>query len=283
MESNQYCAFISQIEFSASGMGSPALDPYQYISAGLYDCHEGDIGAGNEKGIAFSRDGSSMVGFSCVDFGKTGSDTITADIFALNGDAYDIELSASSSGKEKRRIGMLHYQKPSIWNVYQPETWRLPERLTGIQSLFFTMTEKIHMKGFIFEKQQNAFIRHSAGSADSIYGDSFSRAGEAVNEIGNNVTLIWNDMDFGGEGAVLLEIEGRTKLTVNTISIRIRNQQGKEIVSIAEFDGKRDGIQQFRVNVPDGNCTVSFVFLPGSSFDFDSFRFQRCENWTEEV
>ena len=280
---NQYCAFISQIEFSASGMGSPALDPYQYISAGLYDCHEGDIGAGNEKGIAFSRDGSSMVGFSCVDFGKTGSDTITADIFALNGDAYDIELSASSSGKEKRRIGMLHYQKPSIWNVYQPETWRLPERLTGIQSLFFTMTEKIHMKGFIFEKQQNAFIRHSAGSADSIYGDSFSRAGEAVNEIGNNVTLIWNDMDFGGEGAVLLEIEGRTKLTVNTISIRIRNQQGKEIVSIAEFDGKRDGIQQFRVNVPDGNCTVSFVFLPGSSFDFDSFRFQRCENWTEEV
>ncbi len=178
---------------------------------------------------------------------------------------------------------MLHYQKPSIWNVYQPETWRLPERLTGIQSLFFTMTDKIHMKGFIFEKQQNAFIRHSAGSADSMYGDSFSRAGEAVNEIGNNVTLIWNDMDFGGEGEVLLEIEGRTKLTVNTISIRIGNQQGKEIVSIAEFNGKREGIQQFRVTVPDGNCTVSFVFLPGSSFDFDSFRFQRCENWTEEA
>ena len=152
------------------------------------------------------------------------------------------------------------------------------------------MTEKIHMKGFIFEKQQNAFIRHSAGSADSIYGDSFSRAGEAVNEIGNNVTLIWNDMDFGGAGDMLLEIEGRTKLPVNTISIRVRNKQGKEVLSVAEFVGKRHGIQQFIVNVPDGNCTVSFVFLPGSSFDFDAFRFQRSdafrfqrsENWTDE-
>ena len=280
---DQCCAFISQFEFSASGMGSPALNPYQYISAGLYDCHEGDIGAGNEKGIAFSRDGESMVGFSCVDFGRTGSDTITADIFALNGDAYNIELSASSPGQKKRRIGMLHYQKPSIWNVYQAETWRLPERLTGIQSLFFTMNDKIHMKGFSFEKQQNAYIRHSAGSADSIYGDSFSREGETVKKIGNNVTLIWNDMDFGGKGEVLLEIEGRTNLAVNTISIRIKNKQGEEVVSVAEYDGKRYGVQQFRVTVPDGNCTVSFVFLPGRSFDFDSFRFQRRENWTEET
>ena len=280
---DQCCAFISQFEFSASGMGSPALNPYQYISAGLYDCHEGDIGAGNEKGIAFSRDGESMVGFSCVDFGRTGSDTITADIFALNGDAYNIELSASSPGQKKRRIGMLHYQKPSIWNVYQAETWRLPERLTGIHSLFFTMNDKIHMKGFSFEKQQNAYIRHSAGSADSIYGDSFSREGETVKKIGNNVTLIWNDMDFGGKGEVLLEIEGRTNLAVNTISIRIKNKQGEEVVSVAEYDGKRYGVQQFRVTVPDGNCTVSFVFLPGSSFDFDSFRFQRRENWTEET
>ena len=279
---DQNCVFISQIEFSASGMGSSALDPYSYISAGLYDLHEGNIGTGNEKGIAFSRDGESMVGFSCVDFGKTGSDTITVDIFALNGDAYDIELSVLSSGEEKKRIGMLHYQKPSIWNVYQPETWRLPERLTGIQSLLFTMNDKIHMKGFTFEKQQNAYLRHNAGSADSIYGDSFTRSGETVKGIGNNVTLIWNDMDFGEGGETLLEIEGRTKLPVNTISIRIRNKQGKEILSVAEFHGKLHGIQQFRVNVPDGNCTVSFVFLPGSSFDFDAFRFQKCENWTDE-
>jgi hypothetical protein len=29
------------------------------------------------------------------------------------------------------------------------------------------------------------------------------------------------------------------------------------------------------VHTPGGDCTVTFIFLPGSSFDFDSFRFSR--------
>ena len=33
---------ISQIEFRAEGIGSPAIDPYTFVSAGLYDIHEGD-------------------------------------------------------------------------------------------------------------------------------------------------------------------------------------------------------------------------------------------------
>ena len=76
---------ISQIEFSARGFGKPLLDPYHFISAGLYDFHEGKIGAGNEKGIAFARDEISMIGFSSIDFGKAGSDTLILPIFALDG------------------------------------------------------------------------------------------------------------------------------------------------------------------------------------------------------
>lgn len=277
------CTFISQTEFTAAGLGSPALDPYSYISAGLYDLHEGEIGSGNEKGIAFQRDGESMAGFSRVDFGKTGSDTITVDIFALNGDAYDLELLASSGNGEPERIGVLRYKKPSIWNVYQPETWILPVRLTGVQSLYFRMKDKVHMKGFRFEMQPNAYIRHTAGSADIIYGDSFRREGGSVTGIGNNVTLSWTDMDFGGAGEVSLEIEGRTPLPVNTVSIRIRNTGGDETVSAAEFAGNGPQTQRFRLNVPAGNCTVSFVFLPGSSFDFGAFRFRGRESWTDGI
>ncbi|MCR5565266.1 MAG: DUF4982 domain-containing protein [Clostridiales bacterium] len=276
------CTFISQTEFTASGLGMPALDPYSYISAGLYDVHEGEIGAGNEKGIAFQRDGESMAGFSCVDFGKTGSDTITADIFALNGDEYELELLAASGNEKPRTIDVLHYRKPSIWNVYQPETWKLPVRLTGIQSIYFRMRDKVHMKGFRFEKQMNAFIRHSAGSADSIYGDSFHREGEYVKGIGNNVTLSWTEMDFGGAGDIMLEMEGSTPLPVNTVSILIRNGSGDETVSAAEFEGGGKGIQSFRLETPAGNCTVSFVFLPGSAFDFEAFRFYRPESWTDK-
>ena len=280
MEKGQ-CAFISQIEFSASGIGSPALDPYTYLSAGLYDLHEGEIGAGNEKGVAFARDAHSMVGFSCVDFGKTGSDQITADIFALDSRSYCMELWAARPGETSRKIAELDYQKPSIWNVYQAETWSLPERLKGVQTLYFRMKDKIHLKGFKFEKQENAYIEHPAGSADAIYGDSFRREGTTVADIGNNVTLIWQDMDFGNARETALEICGRTKLPVNTINVRIRNLQGEETVTAAEFKGKGDKVQRFDIKVPEGRCSVSFVFLPGSSFDFNAFRFYKPDGWTE--
>ena len=280
---NGNCAFISQIEFTASGFGNPALDPYSYISAGLYDLHAGDIGTGNEKGVAFSRDGESMIGFSRVDFGKTGSDVITADIFALNGDPYDIELLSGNPGEEPKPISILHYQKPSIWNVYQAETWKLDERLQGIRTICFRMRDKVHMKGFIFEKQANAYLRHTAASAETVYGDCFQRSGDAVTGIGNNVTLTWTEMDFGREGETFLEVEGSTTLPVNTICIRIRNEKGEEKTTAADFSGPGEAKQTFRVVVPDGKCTVSFVFLPGSSFDFRAFRFYRPESWTENM
>ena len=278
---NGNCDFISQIEFRASGFGNPALDPYGYISAGLYDLHEGEIGAGNEKGIAFSRDGESMAGFSLVDFGKAGSDTLTADIFALNGDPYEIELWAGEPGKETALIDVLHYRKPSIWNVYQPETWKLSRRLSGVMTLCFRMRDKVHMKGFSFKKQERAFIAHEAGSADSIYGDQFRPEGGAVKGIGNNVTMTWADMDFGGEEELWLELDGSTPLSVNSVTVRIRNGAGEERTSAADFKGPGPSKQRFRVKAPGGSCSVSFVFLPGSSFDFNRFRFYGIKCWTE--
>ena len=82
-------------------------------------------------------------------------------------------------------------------------------------------------------------------------------------------------MDFGKAGEVVLEIEGRTTLPVNTITVRVRNEQGEETISAAEFKGTGPEKQQFGMSVPEGNSTVSFIFLPGSSFDFMSFRFER--------
>ena len=100
--------------------------------------------------------------------------------------------------------------------------------------------------------------------------------------IGNNVTLTWNDMYFEDAGNAMLEIKGRTKLPVNTIHLRIKNNLGEETLTAAEFYGIQTHTQCFSMKVPAGNCTVSFVFLPGSSFDFCSFRFCRNQNWTEK-
>ena len=266
---------ISQIEFSAEGIGNPALDACEYISAGLYDISSGEIGAGNEKGIAFSREGESMIGFSRIDFGKTGSDRITADIFALNGDSYELELFDGNPERGGRLIQVLKYRKPCVWNVYQPETWTLKERLTGIRTICIRMKDKVHLKGFRFEKQEKAWLRQQAAGADSVYGDSFRIDKQAVREIGNNVTLSWDGMDFGDGGDVVLVIEGKTPLPVNTIIIRFRAEDGTEMTEHAEFRGCGELLQEFRIRVPSGRCTVSFVFLPGSCFDFDSFIFRK--------
>jgi len=266
---------ISQTEFSAEGIGKPAMSAYEYISAGLFDLSSGEIGAGNEKGIAFSRDAESMAGFSRIDFGKTGTDRITADIFALDGAPCDLELFDGDPRTGGRLISVLRYQKPSIWNVYQPETWKLPERLSGIRTICIRMRDKVHLKGFVFEKQEKAWLRHDAAGADSVYGDSYRIDGSSVREIGNNVTLTWDGMDFGEGGEVTVGIEGRTPLPVNTVMIRITGEDGTEMTEPAEFRGGGEHLQEFRVRVPSGRCSVSFVFLPGSSFDLDGFAFSR--------
>ena len=268
-----YPEIISQIEVPAQGMGCPALNPYGFVSAGLYDLHEGDIGTGNEKGIAFARDGESMVGFSSVDFGKAGSDTLILSIFALDGNPYEIELSDGDPRQGGKMISVLKYEKPSIWNVYQDETYRLPVRLTGIHTLCFRMRDKVHMKGFSFEQQERAFAQLSAGDADAVYGDSFTRSGSAVNGIGNNVSLTFDEMDFGKVRNCSLIIKGRTNLNVNSITVRIRDSKGNTVNEVADFRGSGGGEQCFPVSVPGGMCSVTFVFLPGSNFDFESFRF----------
>ncbi len=266
---------ISQIEISAEGIGNPPTNPYEFVCAGLYDLHEGDIGTGNEKGIAFSREGISMAGFSRVDFGNTGSDTLILPVFALNDDRYEIELFDGDPRCGGRLITVLIYQKPSIWNQYQEETYRLPERLTGIHCLCFRMRDKVHLKGFRFVKQNRAFTELAAGTADRIYGDSFRQEGTAVRSIGNNVSLIFEEMDFGNTEECMLSIRGETDLPVNTITVRIRNGEGKETTDAVDFTRSGGKDQSFRMHTPGGDCTVTFIFLPGSSFDFDSFRFSR--------
>jgi hypothetical protein len=61
---------ISSLEIRASGFGPVGLNPYNFISASLCDVRVGDVGAGNEQGVSFARDGESAVGFTHVDFAR---------------------------------------------------------------------------------------------------------------------------------------------------------------------------------------------------------------------
>lgn len=264
---------ISQTELTIEGFGMPGLDPYAFVSAGLYDFSHGLITSGNEKGVAFDRAGESVVGFTQVDFGAVGSNRITLPVFALDGDAYTIELWLGDPHAGGRLLDRLPYQMPSIWNTYQPKTWQLSERLTGAQTISFRMTRKIHLKGFQFERLERAWLPLTAGEADSVYGDTFERRGTAVTGIGNNVTLSFENMDFGGLETVRLTIRGKTPLAVNPIQVRCVNDAGETEISECAFRGDGQSAQAFTVNVPKGLCKVAFVFLPGCQFDFEGFQF----------
>ena len=263
---------ISQLEFSIQGLGQAYYNPYEFIAGSLYSSFRGEVGNGNEKGVATARDGESVVSYSNIDFGKTGSDEITVPIFALSDAEFPIQIWRGIPGEaDGELVADVIYQKPMIWNVYQPETWKLDRKLTGINTISFLLCDKVHIKGFSFTPKAWQTLR--AGEADTIYGDSFTLNGQTVEDIGNNVSLQFNGMDFGDDGATSLIITGRCGTRDNTIHVRfIRGDE--EIKQIVEFPQCEEWKERcFTLDKMTGVWDVTFVFLPGSKFDFDSFRF----------
>ena len=267
---------ISLQRLTVEGMGATALNPYEFVAGGLYDLSYGELGAGNEHGVSFASDHESMAGFSNVDFGLAGSDEVTLPLFTFSGGQYDVELWLGNPREGGEKLMDIAYQKPSIWNVYQPETYKLPRRLTGMQTLCFVLRTKIHLAGFTFTKQSRAWQTLSPLQADTLYGDSFVKTDEGVTGIGNNVSFGYLEMDFEDCTEAALVIDGATPLAENPITIRMQDAAGNERTELVTFKGGDGRNQQrFTVQVPQGVCSVTFVFLPGSNFDFYSFRFEK--------
>lgn len=265
---------ISTRKFTAIGMGKAFLDPYSFIPGNVFSKSCGRTAAGNEHGVATDRGNETTVSYEGIDFGIEGSDTITIPIFALSGDAYRIQIWDGIAGDgEALLLDEVTYQKKSIWNTYQEETWKLSKRLCGVHTISFVTYDKMHIKGFFFEKQLRALCVNSALDADSIYGDSFIRALDAVEGIGNNVTLAFDNMNFGNQGVKEITLTGRALTGSNTIHLRMKNEEG-ETKEILEFPQSSEYTEvTFPIEHKKGKYDISFVFLPGSNFDFMSFRF----------
>ena len=266
---------ISQLRFTAEGLGEAFLNPYQFISAGLYTHSDAELTNGNERGIATPREGSCYVGFGNVDFGDFGSDTLTLPIFAMEPEPFELDIWEGIPGEVgSQKLCTVPYTKGSVWDTYLPETYVLPRRLRGVKTLCFGVHgRKIQIKGFVFQKPQKAYAQLGAKDYTALYGDSFTVTEKAVEKIGNNVTLRFEGMDFGEGGFSGLRICGRTPLEGNTIHIRIA-REGEETVQLVEFPHVEEyTVKEFPLKGSGGACQVEFVFLPGSQFDFQWFQF----------
>ena len=265
---------ISHLEFTARGLGTFYKNPYEFISAGLYDYGKGTIGNGNEKGIATMYDDETIVGYKNIDFGSYGTNKITLPIFALDDKEYPIQIWEGIPGEVgSSLLTDVVYQKPSIWNVYQDATYILPRRLKGVTSISLVLQNKVHLKGFVFEKKNRAFEQNYAIECDNLYGDDYKILESNLLHVGNNVSLEYNDMDFSDEGSIMLIIHGKSHIDKNSIIIVTENEKGKsqQLISFKKTEGL--STQSFEIKKIKGYYKVTFIFLPGSNFDFSWFRF----------
>lgn len=264
---------ISELEFEVTGLGNVNLNAYEFISGGLYNASNCELGNGNDRGVATLRDGESHIGFRNIDFGEFGSDEITMPIFYNSSEPLPMEIWEGMPGEEgSSLIDIVYYQAPAKWNTYQENTFKLSRRLKGITTICFVLKEKIHLKGFQFKKLEKAYEVLSAKDYNRISGDSFTITEDAVEKIGNNVALEYENMNFT-KGFSKIVICGRSHIDVNTIHIRFHGENG-DINQIVEFPYSEDYItKEFSLDSVEGNQKVSIVFLPGSSFDLKWFRF----------
>lgn len=265
---------LSDLEMEVQGLGSLFLDPYGYVSAALYTDSCGEIGNGNERGITTSRTERSWVAFRQMDFGPVGGDTLTMDVFEMAGVPTTIRFwKGIPYNPESKMIGERIYDKPTTWNTYKPETFRLDEPLTGQDIFAVELGCKVHIKGFAFRRRSRAWDKISARAFDTVYGDRFTLEEQSVEGIGNNVSLVFRELDFGERGCAGIAIRGRSRLENNTIHLRFEGSDG-QTRQVVEFPGSEDWTEvSFALEPVYGKQDVTFLFLPGCDFDFSSFRF----------
>ncbi len=270
----------STYEFVAEGIGAAAYNPYEMNSAGLFDYRTGNVVEGIEYGVNFmGNDGNAyecVAGFEHMDFGDYGTDKVTLPIFANTNDPVTIQLWEGLPGEEGSTClydGVYH--KPAQWMVFQPETYTLNKRLKGVTSVYIATKDSYQLKGIVFEKQEKAFAKLAMTDRNFLYGDSFTVNGETIEKIGNNVTIGYENMDFGPEGTKKITICSRSPLAKSPVQIRFKTESGDSVQVVqvpgtAEYTG-----QTFDIEALTGCGSVEFIFLPGSNFDFAWFKFER--------
>ncbi|SHJ65082.1 beta-galactosidase [Anaerocolumna jejuensis DSM 15929] len=266
---------VSELEFEITGLGEAALNPYEFVSAGLYNSSNTEIHSGLSGGVS-TENTQNYIGFKGVDFGDYGSDELRIPIYYLGNDPFEIEIWEGMPEEENASLLLKTiYHKDFIWNTYQPEIFKLPRRLKGISTLCIGVKIKLDIQGFQFKKYEKAYEIIEVKDNSQIYGDSYNITKDAIENIGNNVVLEFENMDFGQEGLDSIVLFGRSPIDINTVHIQFDKDSHceKQLVEIP-FSEEYEK-HEFKLKNITGCNKVSFIFLPGSKFDFKWFQFQR--------
>ncbi len=270
----------STCEFVAEGIGTAAFNPYEMIRTGLCDYRNELAGEGVEHGINFlGNDGDELrciAGFTHMDFGDYGSDRVTLMVFANTNDPVSLQIWEGLPGAEGSTClyDGIYHKKPQ-WMVFQPETYTLSKRLKGVTSVYIATKHSYQLNGIVFEKQEKAFARLTMADRSFLYGDSFDAKEETIEKIGNNVTIGFENMNFGEEGVSRLTLCSRSPLAKSPVQLRFKSEQG-DSVQVVKVPGTADYTEQsFAIEPLTGSGTIEYIFMPGSNFDLAWFVFEK--------
>ena len=261
---------LSAVAVRGEGLGDATINPYQLVSGGLFHESGGKVSNGIERGLSFGAKGS-WAAFKGIDFGKIGSDKVTVPIFANCTTPVKIRFY-DGTPDDGELIGDFVYHEKPVWLTYIPNTFTLTKKLTGIRTLTIASDGNYDLKGFVFEENLKENSEIMAVSNDSLYGDSFEVTEDAILNIGNNVMMDFGEFDFTENSPRRIIINGRSDLPLNSIHLIVQTDIERRI--LLEFEKAESYTErEYPLDGISGKCKVSFVFLPGSRFDFRSFRF----------
>ena len=276
----KYDEVISDLPFTVSGVGSCRLNPYQLVEACRFTGWDKTDGKAKpemslESGISNRKCGPTWVSFDKVDFGADGADTIHLPIFSFATELPVQVWDGKGTDSDSECLGEFTYCHESIYNTYSENVFTLNKRLFGVHTITISFQMDLYLHGFYFDRTPKAFARLRALDANLVAGDSFTKTKLAVERIGNNVNLDFSDMDFGEKGAASLTICGKSNTENNTINIKFFAADGTSTTQVIEF-AHTDAYEEktFPITPVKGAQKISFVFLPGSNFDFKWFKFK---------
>lgn len=261
---------IADIPFTAEGLGAAVRDAYSFISASTLDSSNVPTNI-IEDGALSNFDGRTVMTYSDIDFGKTGSQIISLSV----GTCFDMPVEVwEGTPDDGKLICRVDFGNNGHWCGFAGQDFALAERLTGVRTISVVIDSRVIFGGFSFVPIERAYDTNWVGEADSVYGDDYRIDGRRVADIGNNVIINYEGLDFGEGGSEALIISGETGNPMNQIQLRYTPAGGAQKTVLLEF--QQDGGREQRFDIPNlsGVNDVSFVFMPGSRFDFDWFRFE---------
>lgn len=261
---------VADIPFTATGLGAAYKDAFSFISANKLDSSNVPTNM-IEDGAISNFDGRTVMTYKDVDFGKTGAEYMTVSV----GACFDIPVEIwDGTPDDGKLICTAHFSNNGHWCGFAGQDFPLAERMTGVHDISVVISDRVIFGGIGFIPVQRAFDKNWTAEADSVYGDEYKITGRSVTGIGNNVNISYDGLDFGESGAQHLVISGATGNPMNQIQLRYTPAGGSQNTFLLEFmqDGGRE--QAFRIPELKGVNDICFVFMPGSKFDFDWFRFE---------